>query len=60
MEWSASRPSSFTSTEINSGTHWIAGVVGPRGQFERRGEYEVAGHFSLAPDGNRFRYYSPI
>jgi hypothetical protein len=29
-EWSASRPSCFTAGEIDHGTHWIGGWVGPR------------------------------
>jgi hypothetical protein len=29
-EWSASRPGRFTPRETASGTHWIAGWVGPR------------------------------
>jgi hypothetical protein len=29
-EWSASRPSRFTSRENAPGTHWIGGLVGPR------------------------------
>jgi hypothetical protein len=29
-QWSASHPGSFTPGEINPGTHWIGGWVGPR------------------------------
>jgi hypothetical protein len=29
-EWSASRPGSFTSEEISTGTHWIGGWLDPR------------------------------
>jgi hypothetical protein len=29
-EWSASRPGRFTPSEIDPGTHWIGGWMGPR------------------------------
>jgi hypothetical protein len=33
-EWSASRPGSFNPGEIDTGTHWIGGWVGPRGGLD--------------------------
>jgi hypothetical protein len=43
MEWPASSPRSFTRTEINPATHWVAGCVGLRANLNavENGQWQV-------------------
>jgi hypothetical protein len=55
-EWSASRPSYFTSGEESPGTHWIGGWVDPKAGLDATGKKQF-----LALLGTELRpYFIPV
>jgi hypothetical protein len=52
-EWSASHSGRFTSGEIDPGTHWIGGWVGPRVDLD-----DVVGE-NLVPTGIQTQTFRP-
>jgi hypothetical protein len=56
-EWSASRPTRFTSEERDPGTHWIGGWVGPRTGLDdvEKGKFLTLPGLELRPLGRPAR-----